>query len=132
MNQPAQVPPQQDVLVIYLTDSDSEDEPEEPEAPPAVGQPSWFLHRYQQLFSREEFWDTIEEEIEALHDPNAEPESEIPDQPPRPEHPLPGCSSLSDDTYAASEARNPYWIERPPKHHRYSNPHNAGQSSAEE
>jgi hypothetical protein len=113
MNQPAQpvplqVPPQPAIVVIYLTDSDSEDEPEEPEAPPAVGQPSWYLHRYQQICSREEFWDTIEEEFEALHDPDAELELEIPEQPPRPEHPLPGESSLSDDTYAETDARNPY------------------------
>ena len=129
MNQPAQVPPQQDILVIYLTDSsDSEDEPEEPEAPPA---PVIQALEDIPLPHREDLLDNVEHEPELFQDPDLE---NSPERLPRPQQQRPGESPLSDDTYAAFDSWDPYWIERHynPKRRRFCNPRNASQSTAEE
>ena len=128
MNQPAQVPPQQDILVIYLTDSDSEDEPEEPEAPPA---PVIQALEDIPLPHREDLLDNVEHEPELFQDPDLE---NSPERLPRPQEQRTGESPLSDDRYAAFESWNPYWIETHynPKRRRLWNPRNASQSTAEE
>jgi hypothetical protein len=125
MNQPEQpVQPAQQpaIVVIYLTDSDSEDEPEEPlEDIP--------------LPNQEDFWDNVEQESRLFHDSELEEgENNNPEQLPRPQEQRTGQSPLSDDRYAAFESWNPYWIETHynPKHHRFWNPCNSAQSSKEE
>jgi hypothetical protein len=137
MNQPEQPvqPEPRPPLVIYLTNSDSEDELEEPEAPPAP-----VILAQEDIVNipppnQEEFWDTVDQNLRQLQDSDSEEgEEDKPERRPCPQEQRTGQSPLSDDCYAAFESWNPYWIEAHynPKRRRFWNPRNSSQSTAEE
>jgi hypothetical protein len=132
-------------VVIYLTDSDSDDEPEEPGVPPAQ-----FDQAVEELALFAQALGAIPPAVWNLQ-PSANPnELEPPpapvipaleELPPRlfaqPEPTGPGESAVSDDTFAAamvSPGTHTYWIERKcsPKRRCYCLSGTSAQSSAEE